>query len=202
MTENLIPDFNALNPPQGDLPPIIGLSGYARSGKDTVGSMLTGLYGYHPESFASTLKAALYLLNPMIPFDGTVRALVDHVGWDEAKTRYPESDLGIRALLQRIGTEVGRDLFGEDFWVEQTFKRIDAQDQRTVITDVRFINEAMAIKDRGGLVVRIERPGVEAANDHPSETALDDWNFDHTIFNDRGLTDLQGEIMLLLKDVE
>lgn len=200
-----MPDFNALNP-RRDLPPIIGLSGYARSGKDTVGSILQSLYGYQQDSFASTIKDGMYRLNPMVPVGPrstrTIRELVDMYGWDNTKEidhKHPQSP---RALLQRFGTEVGRDMFGENFWVDQTLRRFRRGGfVPTVITDVRFINEANAITNEGGIVVRIERPGVEAANTHASETGLDDWLFEHVITNDGSLTDLQGEVMALMGDL-
>ncbi|NDB86541.1 MAG: DUF4406 domain-containing protein, partial [Alphaproteobacteria bacterium] len=102
---------------EGSLVPrieVLGLSGYARSGKDTVGDILTQ-NGYTKFSFAAELKQAIYNLNPLVSVDGMTyqRSLIGF-DLDQAKVLYPE----IRKLLQRMGTEVGRKLFGEDFWVE------------------------------------------------------------------------------------
>jgi hypothetical protein len=52
-----------------------------------------------------------------------------------------------------------------------------------IVTDVRFPNEAKAIKDRGGIIIRVDRPGIKPINPHPSETALDNWEFDYKIAN-------------------
>jgi len=64
-----------------------------------------------------------------------------------------------------------------------------------VVTDVRFPNEAQAVADRGGVLIRVRRPGVGPAKDkvgrvHESEVALDGWAFDHTLINDGSVRDL------------
>jgi hypothetical protein len=159
---------------------IVGLSGYAGAGKNTVGDILVNRYGYTQKAFADPLRAALLNLNPLVSEgDGTctrVADIVELIGWERAKQDYSE----IRSLLQRMGTEVGRKLFGEDFWVLAAFK--DNQ-PKTVFTDCRFPNEASAIKLLGGTVWRVIRPGCEPVNAHPSETALDDWPFDEVVYN-------------------
>jgi hypothetical protein len=181
----------------GELAPrieIIGLSGYAQSGKDTAYDVLMN-FGYERFAFADTLRKALYALDPIAQVlkDGYayhVSELVDTDGWDGTKTN-PLTD--VRRLLQRLGTEVGRNIIGENVWVDTTLNSIpDAT--RAVITDVRFPNEAKAIKELGGQVWRIERPGTGPANAHPSETALDDFPFDTTLFNDGTLEDFQNRV--------
>ena len=86
-------------------------------------------------------------------------------------------------MLQRFGTEVGRHMFGEDFWVDTAIDKIP-DGSKVVFADVRFPNEANAIKSLGGEVWRINREGYGAANDHISEHALDNYEFDHVISND------------------
>jgi hypothetical protein len=71
-----------------------------------------------------------------------------------------------------------------------------------VITDTRFPNEAKAIKDAGGMVVRVERSGVKATNAHPSETSLDNWEFDYVIHNNKSVNDLSKEVKALLRSVK
>ena len=72
-----------------------------------------------------------------------------------------------------------------------------------IITDVRFPNEAQAIKDRGGIVIRVNRLDVDKFTTnfpqtlHPSETALDDYKFDHVIDNNGSLEELIGKIKQL-----
>ena len=71
-----------------------------------------------------------------------------------------------------------------------------------IITDVRFPNEVEAIENRGGIVIRIERTprsyGTEfIIDEHPSETALDDHNFDYVIDNDGSISDLIDKVRKL-----
>lgn len=165
-------------------PLVIGMSGYARAGKDTVAAVLEQ-HGFERRSFAAPLKEALYRLNPSVMWPGIARAaevrqIVDLIGWEAAKDDVPE----IRGLLQRFGTDVGRNLFGEHFWVQQAFRGLLGDGApRVVFSDCRFPNEADACKSAGGQVWRIERPGCGPVNGHPSETALDGYDFDRVIVN-------------------
>jgi len=168
---------------------IIGLSGWARNGKDTVADHLISKYGYERISFAAPMKEALYRLNPKITIDGVastpIRIGVDVYGWDELKTHGPD----VRELLQRFGTEVGRELWGEDFWVDAAINSIP-DGSKVVISDVRYPNEANAVKKLGGEVWRVVRPGFGPANDHASEHALNDYDFDYMIENNSGVETL------------
>jgi hypothetical protein len=161
---------------------VIGLSGYARSGKDTAADYLVENYGYTKMSFAAPMKEALYKLNPDIRDIGnlvlSVRQAVDLAGWEGVKALTPS----IREYLQRFGTEVGRETWGQDFWVDAAINKIE-DGTKVVFADVRFPNEADAIKKLGGQVWRVERDGVGPANDHISEHALADYSFDVVLDN-------------------
>ncbi|MEU3050904.1 hypothetical protein ABZ705_31150 [Streptomyces sp. NPDC006984] len=130
----------------------------------------------------------LYAVNPTLVDQSYFSGLtdlafeVDTYGWSEVKERYEE----VRQMLQRLGTEGGRAILGEDVWVDALFRDYEIWDRPTVITDVRFPNEAQAIKRRGGLVVQVVRPGVNPIQDsaHISERALDGWTFDAQLVND------------------
>jgi hypothetical protein len=170
---------------------LIGLSGYARSGKDTVADHLINEFNFSKYSFAAPMKEAMYILNPKVAYDYEdidYRHAVDTYGIDEAKVKYPE----IRRLLQVFGTEVGRSMFGEDFWVEIALGKIKSF--HSVISDVRFPNEAEAIRAKGGVVWRVNRPGIKPITDHPSEIALDDYPFDLTLFNDSNVEELYKKV--------
>lgn len=179
---------------------IIGLSGYAQSGKDTIGSFLVKEHGFTRFAFADALKEVVYRLNPVAvqQADGVsemplrVAHLVDSLGWEEAK-KEPE----VRRLLQVMGTEAGRQVLGENIWVDTVLNQVGDQD--AVITDCRFPNEAQAVKDRGGFVVRVIRDGVDAVNAHPSETSLDDWPFD-TWFKNGAPLDSTGPLVAEMYD--
>jgi hypothetical protein len=181
---------------------LIGLSGYARSGKDEAAKAL-GELGYQRVAFADKLRAFLYALNcPVQPFDGhfptlTVQEVVDRYGWDGYKST-PYGD-HLRVLLQRLGTEAGRGVLWDSIWIDAAFHDLDL-DGKYVVTDCRFPNEAAAVRDRGGYMVRIERTGVGPANSHPSETSLDDYNFDHWIANDYSLGEFHDAVKWITEE--
>jgi len=134
----------------------------------------------------------------------------------------------VRQLLQKLGTDAIRDQVHLNAWVNalmSDYKLLDYQyieDGKVsrngfsdypnwIISDCRFPNEAQAIKDRGGLVWRINRP-LDITSDramasaislqaqrHPSETSLDSWQFDYIIQNSGTLEDLYQQVLEALK---
>lgn len=189
---------------------IIGLSGYAGSGKDTAAQGLIER-GYTRIAFADVLKKMAYALDPYVlasektewvtdlrPEQRPIirlQTLVSEYGWDFVKNTYPD----VRRLLQRLGTEAGREILGDNIWVDTALK--DAP-EKAVVTDVRFPNEVQAILDRGGVVIRIVRPSVNPRNGHPSETALDDYKFIHQIRNVGTPTQLEAKLVKLVEQIE
>lgn len=168
---------------------IIGLSGYAQVGKDTVANYLVENYGFVKVSFADPIREALYKLDPKVRIDElsgvSLANAVDKMGWEEVKRFSSDT----RELLQRLGTEVGRDMFGKDFWVNQGLLRAK-EHENVVFADTRFVNEADAIRATGGQVWRVHKQNHGPVNGHPSEVALDDYRFDWTLPNYAGIEDL------------
>jgi hypothetical protein len=169
-------------------PSIIGLTGYAQSGKDTLAKILVDEYGYRRVAFADKIREFLYEINPMVACSptGYLKDLVDLVGWDKAKQE-PQ----VRRLLQDLGVGA-RKLFGEQFWVAQALLNISSL-EKIVITDVRFTNEAESIKKYNGAQVwRVKRSGVSAVNTHVSETEMDGHPVDQIFSNNGSIEDLEN----------
>lgn len=124
----------------------------------------------------------------------------------------------VRQLLQEIGTEAGRDIIHPNIWVNALFadyvpfattagvKANFREKSNWIITDVRFFNEVQAIKNRGGVVIRVNRKEyveyqgkiVEAFDAHPSETALDDYkDWDYVIDNNGTIEELVEKVKQL-----
>lgn len=165
---------------------IIGLSGYAQSGKDSVAKILVEEYGYTRIAFADKIKELLYEMNPRVN-DRQLQQWVDTQGWDATKEISE-----VRMLLQNLGVGA-RKVFGENFWVREALNTMIHKlnvDFNYVITDVRFTNEANMIKANDGHIWRVERPGINPVNDHVSESELNAWNFDELIYNAGTLEDL------------
>jgi len=163
---------------------VIGLTGYARSGKDAAASFLVER-GWERRAFADPIKAMLLAVNPKIA-GSDLAWIVEKSGWDGAKA-YPE----VRTMLQRIGTEGGRQNISEDLWTRTLFER--PHGPHLVIPDVRFDNELDIIRDRGGIVIHIHRPGVGPVNNHISEVPVS--GADHVIVNSGSLEDLGKQVV-------
>jgi hypothetical protein len=174
---------------------IIGLSGYAQSGKDSTAELLCLKYGYKRLAFADPMRQALLTINPQLDSITRVSDLVEDYGWDLAK-RNPE----IRRLLQVLGTDFGRKMLGDDVWINIALSGIKSED-KIVVSDVRFPNEAEAIKKLGGTVWRINRHNHTAVNGHTSERAMDNYMFNYVIYNDGTLAELSDEVFALAKEL-
>jgi len=170
---------------------LIGISGRKRSGKDTFAARLTGVHGYTRVAFADPLRAMALALDPLVRTTSghTVRLaeLAAFEGWERAKNHAE-----VRRTLQRLGTEAGRAVLGDTIWIDTAMQHVDQVNGPVVITDVRYPNEADAIRAAGGIVLRIDRPGLTSSDVHPSETAMDDYpHFTARIVNDRSIAALQ-----------
>ncbi len=195
---------------------ILALSGYASAGKDSVADVLVAERGFTKYSWADTLRLAAAALNPIVAWtvggdvawtvggddyyegDGAIRYndVITKIGYTEAKVRYPE----VRLVLQRLGTEVGRNLISDNVWVDATLARIEREHSwfaDIVIADTRFLNEAEAIKNLSSenLVVRVTRPGVGPESNHASEISLDGYDFDSHFSNDGDMDGLTKAVL-------
>lgn len=200
---------------------IIGLSGYAKSGKDTVAEMILDItkkrlpaygYTYQIKKFSAKLKkiASILLGIPEKKFEdqefkqallggewGTIEKNPLNAITPFEKVNFV-SLMSVREFLQKLGTDAVRDGLHPNAWVNALMAEYK-KNKNWIITDVRFPNEAQAIKERGGLIIRIEREGIKPVNAHPSETALDKWDFDRRIENNGTLDELKESVITLLK---
>lgn len=180
---------------------LVGLIGKKRSGKDTLAATLVEEFGFQRFAFADPLKDAVSRL-PIPVYDTLTerpryRCLKDVLsehGWEGAK-----EIRAVRRLLQEYGVAI-REI-QEDFWVRATLDRAVQHTHETgpsVITDVRFPNEADEVRDAGGMIVRIVRPGQDSTDTHASEVALDDYEEDVLVANDGSLEALAGKARALI----
>jgi len=184
---------------------IIGIGGRLRAGKDTVADVLAADHGFRKMGMSDALADALLVLDPVIPdwpAVGTATRYVDVVhraGYVEAK-QHPE----VRRLLQKLGTELGRDMIHENVWVDMVERRLRANRAAgvdTVITGIRFPNEVDMIRRIGGTLAWVTRPGTETTAAHSSETSVTVGDFDVLIRNTGTLDDLEAKAHLLVSTV-
>jgi hypothetical protein len=185
---------------------IIGLTGFAGVGKDTVGQELVNR-GFTRLSFADPLRELALKCDPIVDFDDGIfirlAAYVETYGWESAK-----SDIyDVRRFLQALGLGA-RELFGPDFWVNQLRDKVEFDPihgivGNYVVTDVRFPDEAKMIRGYGqGYIAQIVRPGVGPINDHVSERPLDPELIDIRVSNWSVLSEIPTLANVILSDVE
>lgn len=184
------------------MPQHIALMGRMRSGKDTVASRLVKEHAYTRIAFADPLKAMAMALDPIVSADQIgvkrLRAVVEAYGWERAKDEFPE----VRRVLQHMGqSQRALDL---DYWVRLLLPKVDNADKWSlpvVVTDVRYRNEAEALKARGFRMVRVIRPDSvttdTAADRHESEVGLDRWTPDAMILNASSIAELHRRADML-----
>ncbi|WBP87032.1 deoxynucleotide monophosphate kinase family protein [Kitasatospora cathayae] len=149
--------------------------------------------GYTRVAFADPLKSLALSVNPLIRDGWRLAGIVRAYGWEQAKELSE-----VRRLLQQLGQSV-RDLDPE-FWIRQAVARIEAAPGPVVVTDCRYRNEAVALRRLNFTVIRVQRPphGAELTGpQHVSETELDGYEADATLFNLGSLQDLWDRVDLL-----
>lgn len=197
---------------------IVGISGKMQSGKDTVASIMqylsdpfaqTNNFSYSSwlqldearkmhckfqiKHFADKLKLMASLLTG-IPYPdlslNTVKNSTLGSEWN---------NMTVREFLQRLGTNSLRDGLHPNTWINALFVDYD-ETCKWIIADTRFKNEAKAIKDRGGLIIRVVRDDKHSLKNsigHISETDLDDYPFDLIIDNNGTMEELIEKIKII-----
>ncbi|WP_156250846.1 hypothetical protein [Pseudactinotalea terrae] len=162
---------------------------FGESGRLLDATMTCGIPELADEELA---KRFLLTQNPIISGPREIRYtdLVDAVGYTAAKNN-PE----VRRYLQVTGTDAGRRLIRDTIWVDTAMGRAAQVAGPVLFTDVRFPNEAAAVREAGGYLVRVVRPGLPRPEDeHASETSLDDWaDWDHVVLNDSTIEALHAD---------
>lgn len=179
---------------------LIGLTGYAQSGKDEFAKSLALRGGFIRMGMSDALNEMALVLNPILLVDGSTIVTYEDMyytfGYDRAKQEYPQ----FRAFLQRLGTEAVREILGENSWTqaaERRFVPLLQEGRNVAVTGIRFASEMNMIKRYGGTVIRIERPGFGPVNSHSSD-ALDEVHADMVVFNGGTLQDLANEAQATL----
>jgi hypothetical protein len=209
---------------------IIGVCGFIGSGKDTIADYLTNFHGFRRESFANTLKDAVAQVfgwdRTMV--EGRTKQARE---WREQRDEWWSNRLGMnitpRYILQQWGTEVCRKGFHNDIWIASLENKLRNIKDDVVISDCRFPNEIVSIRNAGGIVIRVKRgdepewyEAAESVNRgewgntswalskhrlevhgvHASETAWVGTKFDAVLENDASIDDLFAKVKSLVQD--
>ena len=142
---------------------IIGITGFIGSGKDTVANMFVERGCVH-DSFAAPLKDLCSSIfgweRSMLEGDTT-----ESRDFRETPDMFWTKKLGVpnftpRLALQLLGTEVLRNHFDQDIWLNSLEYRIRKQVENTpctVVSDARFRNELDLIKRMDGVLIWVQR---------------------------------------------
>lgn len=204
---------------------IIGIIGKKRTGKDTVGSIIQYLIsldnGYNKPfatfvnedknndvkivKFADNLKKIVSILIGCSKEDleneefknMNLPSTWDNYTYDLETDKCSSNSITPRKMLQILGTDLIRNQLCENTWVNATM--VDyTHTSKWVITDVRFPNEAFAILDKKGILIRVDRD-TGILDNHESETALDDFGNCHHVNNNYSIEELIITIQSILK---
>lgn len=196
---------------------IIGLTGRAGSGKDTVAEILKEAFGHVPVAFAAALREEVAgafgvdirnLLHRSIKetptgslsiYKSKDRRFIEVMECCNLDLHCPRSP---RQILQLWGTEYRRTMDSPDYWTDKLSEKIESLFRsgvkRIAITDVRFSNEAAFVKSCSGELWRIVRDNDAHASAlmHESELWHKQIAVDRTIYNNKSLGSLVCDVLL------
>lgn len=181
---------------------LIACHGLPGSGKDTFANFLIqSEMNWSKVSFAAPLKRGLSTMFN-IPLEDIENPTLKNA---------PNYKFGhsIRYMAQTLGTEWGRNLIKESVWIdlaEEAIHHAWNNNQNVINTDLRFENEAIKVKELGGIIVHIIRPenkfndenNMHGAKEHKSNIILDSKYIDYTIINNGSLEDFHKNISIIL----
>jgi len=174
-------------------PIIIGITGQATAGKTSLAHIIIEYYpGFVKLSFADPIRAMLKAIGL------TDAELSDgkHLPNPKLCMRTP------RYAMQKLGTEWGRECIGESIWRDAAMREAKAvclSGLSVVFDDVRFDNEAVAVREAGGIVINVWKPGLPPPMDHASELGIAPALTDHFLSADN-LAELERNALALFNE--
>ena len=167
---------------------LIGLTGKAGAGKDTVADILCNA-GWNRYALASPIKNMLSAIG------------IDEPSRELKETQLEGFDFSYRKAAQTLGTEWGRAV-DKDLWLKLGRQRWRGCKTSLVITDVRFDNEAEAIITDGGVIWEItgRSYNIGGVAGHLSERGIDEAFVSAKFINTGTKEDLRKMVEFVLKE--
>lgn len=190
---------------QKSFPFLIGVSGKAGAGKDTVSGFICDWFC---ENEPTTHVETIHLADPLkktasVLFGVNIVNFYDRNLKEKRDTYW---GMTYREMLQRLGTESVRDVFGEDFWIDRFRLEIENRNPKpkvVIVPDIRFDNEAKFIRNHGGVILAVVRPDLVEIehNDHASERGIEVGPRDIVLMNTYGLDELRDIVYTAMTDL-
>lgn len=152
---------------------IIAIAGPAQSGKSTVATYLKA-QNYTEDSFAAPIRSCVARI---------LGVSLSQLETCKDQALYPFHSTP-RRMMQTLGTEWGRQMIQNDLWIVSLKERIRHEPGSIVISDLRFENEAVVLRDMGAEIWHVERPGIENTTGHVSEDGIMRQLHDYVLLND------------------
>jgi hypothetical protein len=176
-------------------PRVVAICGHMQAGKDSVGKILVSKYGYKRIGLADKVRELALEIDPEIFSDDDdhvcLSYMIEHYGWERSK-----KNEDVRRILQQLGTGA-RNILGKDVWIRPVLDELKTHpNDKYVITDIRFWNEAQAFTGYGE-IWKVTRLGFNG-DEHPSEKEVDLIKFDRLIDNCCTLAELETLVDLIM----
>jgi hypothetical protein len=178
---------------------LIAFCGLAGSGKSTAADHLVVRHHFRRVRFAAPIKRMVRCLLVEAGC-GLVEAVEMVDGTLKEKPNALIGGKSPRYLMQTLGTEWGRELIARDIWRKILLSKVErcvCDAQSVVVDDLRFENEAVALKEAGFTIISVKRPGIAAVEAHVSEQQP--ITFDRVLLNNGPVEKLQSELDALIQ---
>jgi len=174
----------------------VGICGRIGAGKDTVADMLMELAPgkFHRYAIADPIRRIARDV-----FGFTDLQLGDHALKEQVD---PFWDMTPRRFMQLVGTELFRERLDRRVWIKLAGRKmLEHADRHLLIPDIRTRDEVQMVKDSGGVLVKVTRPGYEApaaAQAHATEGGISDDLVDIQVDNSGTQEDLMSAVLAAL----
>lgn len=174
---------------------IIGITGHARHGKDSIADVLVRRCSFRKDALAEPMKAVMRIVFPTWTDEHLYGKLKDIVD--------PVYGVSPRHALQSFGTQWAQsellkyDSFQETtgrlIWVRGLLARYKGGN--LAVSDVRFPHEANELRKYGAIILMVRRPGYPVDMRHESEQGVEEIKPDYVIRNGGTLETLEDEVL-------